>query len=80
MPRSKLQQQILKLYGDLLRATKSQPSLQSHITSQFKSKKNLPRTKLTEIEYHFRLGQKRLNDFKGTEAKITNFTTFNIKK
>jgi len=73
------QKQVVKLYRDLLRATKEVPKLSQEVKTEFRKHQDIPKRDFPAIERLLRTGRHRLAEQQGNQ-KATGFTTFSFKR
>jgi len=73
------QKQVIKLYRDLLRATKDVPKLQTEVKTEFRKNSTIPKKDFPIIERLLRTGRHRLEEQTGNQ-KATGFTTFSFTR
>ncbi|XP_054855944.1 succinate dehydrogenase assembly factor 1, mitochondrial [Eublepharis macularius] len=66
---SKLQQQVLSLYRNFLRAAKDKPGFLPRIRAEFRKHAQIPRTDILLIEYLLRRGQRQLEQLRDVHTK-----------
>jgi len=76
---SAAQKQVLKLFKDLLTATKEVPALQQEVRTEFRQNQNLSKKDFPIIERLLRQGRHRLAEQQGNQ-KATGFTTFSFTR
>jgi len=73
------QKQVIKLFRDLLRATKEVPQLTKEVKTEFRNNQHLSKKDFPVIERLLRTGRHRLAEQQGNQ-KATGFTTFSFKR
>ena len=63
-PRSRMQKQVLNLYKEFLKVTKTQPGFKEYIQGEFRRNGALPKTDTIKIEYLLRRGLRQLEMLK----------------
>ncbi|XP_077174650.1 succinate dehydrogenase assembly factor 1, mitochondrial [Paroedura picta] len=66
---SKLQQQVLSLYRNFLRAAKDKPGFLPRIRAEFRKHAQIPRANVMHIEYLLRRGQRQLEQLQDVHTK-----------
>jgi len=73
------QKQVIKLFRDLLRATKDVPKLNLEVKTEFRKNQSIPKKDFPIIERLLRTGRHRLAEQTGNQ-KATGFTTFSFTR
>jgi len=73
------QKQVIKLFRDLLRATKDVPKLNQQVKTEFRKNQSIPKKDFPVIERLLRTGRHRLAEQEGNQ-KATGFTTFSFTR
>lgn len=71
--RSRLQKEVLKLYRQLLVASKGKDGFREHIQREFRKHASLPKTDGMRIEYLLRRGEHSLRQLKKTECQSMGY-------
>jgi succinate dehydrogenase assembly factor 1 len=66
---SKVQVQVLSLYREFMRLSKTQPGLRDYVRSEFKKNAVIPRTNTLQIEQCYRRGLRQLEMLKRKDVK-----------
>lgn len=66
---SKIQIQVLSLYREFLKVSKTQPGLADYVRSEFKKNAQIPRTNTIQIEQVYRRGLRQLEMLKRKDVK-----------
>ncbi|XP_004085756.1 succinate dehydrogenase assembly factor 1, mitochondrial [Oryzias latipes] len=69
MRHSKLQQQVLVLYRQFLRAAQNKPGFIPRIRDEFRENARIKKTDVMHIEYLFRRGQRQLEQLRDANTK-----------
>jgi hypothetical protein len=77
MVHSKLQQNVLQCYKDLLKHSKNLPAAQGRIRAEFQENKTIRRMDIQIIEYKLRYANRRLDKLKSDF--ITDTVSFSFK-
>ena len=76
MRRSGLQQEVLRLYQALLRASRGRPGIREYVVSEFRRNASVKRTDTLKIEHLLRHGHRQLKLLQRPEVTgATKFTS-----
>ena len=74
MQRSQLQREVIKLYRELLRASKGKNGMKEHVQLVFHENADIPKRNYIHIEYLLRRGQRQLKTLQvGGVTKVRSF-------
>lgn len=74
MQRSQLQREVIKLYRELLRASKGKNGMKEHVQLVFRENADIPKRNYIHIEYLLRRGQRQLKTLEvGEVTKVRSF-------
>ncbi|EDO48517.1 predicted protein [Nematostella vectensis] len=73
MRHSKIQKQVLSLFRQFLRESRSKPGFTDHIRAEFRKHAALPRTDGLRIEYLLRRGERQLKELKKVECQAFGY-------
>ncbi|NXE58194.1 SDHF1 factor, partial [Casuarius casuarius] len=69
VPRSRLQQQVLSLYRELLRASREKPGFAGRIREEFRRHAAIPPRDALRIEFLLRRGRRQLQQLRAAHTK-----------
>lgn len=72
---SKIQKQVLGLYREFLKVSRTRPGLSEYIKSEFKKNAAIPKTNTLQIEQAFRRGVRQLEMLKRQDVKSVGVFT-----